>query len=192
MSPAELFGAPLAWGASAVTQAEAARDPGNAPVMRPHVIAPCQKLQAHPALRLHCSCGKGLDYLALATLSTGVLVISSPRLLPPKWRQGGQQDLAAVDGNDPEAGWALIPWERSMRKRAGTHQTAWQPEGSHPVLGEGAFLIGDTAKRQTFICPNCGATHTFRNIALLRLVLQAIASGERKVRLGKGSSAAAS
>lgn len=190
-SPAELMGGPLSWGESAVTMAEAERDPDNAPTMRPHVVAPCQKLQKHRALRLHCYCGKGLDYLALASLSTGVLVVSSPRLLPPKQRGGGPQDLGPLDGQHPESGWALIPWERSMRQREGAHVTAWRPESSHPVLGDGAFVLGDTAKRQTFICPKCGATHTFKNIRLLRLVLDAIVNGQPTVRLVKSTESAA-
>jgi hypothetical protein len=44
-------------------------------------------------------------------------------------------------------------------------------------------VIGDTAKRQTFNCKACGATHTFLNVTLLRLVLQAIAAGKTNVRL---------
>jgi hypothetical protein len=183
-SPAQLLGGPLAWGEGAVAMVEAERDPGNAPVMRPHVIAPCQKLQSQPALRLHCSCGKGLDYLALASLATGVLVVSSPTLLPPKRRTGGPGDLGPIGTDDPEAGWALLPWEASMRDRAAAHQTSWDGEVPHLALGDHAVVIGDTAKRQTFYCGSCGATHTFRNIRLLRLFLKAISHGERKVRLG--------
>jgi hypothetical protein len=183
LSPAQLLGGSLAWGESGVALVEAARDPSNAPTMRPHVIAPCQALQSHPALRLHCTCGRGLDFLALASLATGVLVVSSPRLLPKKRRWGGTQDLAAVDGYDPEAGWSLLPWEASMRDRGSHHKTAWENDPTHPVLGPSAGLIGDTAKRQTFNCTGCEASHTFRNITLLRLVLQAISDGERKVRL---------
>jgi hypothetical protein len=178
------MGGPLAWGESWVTVVEAQRDPDNARVMRPHVIAPCQQLQRHRAMRLHCTCGKGLDYLALASLSTGVMVISSPRLLPPKRRQGGPSDLASViEGDDPEAIWALLPWEASMRQREAAHRTAWKAPESHPVLPPGSGVVGDTAKRQTFDCPKCGASHTFVNINLLRLVLQAIANGEPTVRL---------
>ena len=182
-APAMLLGGPLAWGDSQVAQVEAERDPSNAPVMRPHVIGPCQKLRSQPALRLHCSCGKGLDYLALATLATGVLVVSSPTLLPFRRRTGGPGDLGPIGKDDPEAGWAFIPWEASMRDRAASHQTAWNGETPHLALGDNAVVMGDTAKRQTFHCGNCGATHTFLNIVLLRLVLRAIAAGERKVRL---------
>ena len=186
LSPAQLMGGQLAWGNSMVALVEAERDPANAPVMRPHVIAPCQALRTHPALRLHCTCGRGMDFLALAALATGVLVVSSPRLLPPKKRGGGPLDLAAVEGQDPEAGWALIPWEASMRNRASVHQTVWESEPVHPGLGVQARIIGDSAKRQTFHCTGCGATHTFLNITLLRLVLQAIARGDRPVRLTRG------
>lgn len=183
LSPVELLGGSLAWGESRVTEIEAERDPSNAPVMRPHVVAPCQKLQSQPALRLHCTCGKGLDYLALATLSTGVLVISSPTLLPPKRRTGGLGDLGAIGTDDPEAGWALIPWQESMRDRAAAHHTSWNEVGPHPALGDNAVVLGDAAKRQTFSCEICRATHTFKNIQLLRLVLRSIESGDRKVRL---------
>jgi hypothetical protein len=178
------MGGSLAWGESWVTKVEAERDPANAPTMRPHVIAACQELRFHPAMRLHCTCRKGLEYLALASLATGVLVVSSPELLPPKRRGGGPNDLGPVEGQDPEAGWALTPWERSMRNRVAAHQSAWKDEPVHPILGLGAGVMGDTAKRQIFICKKCGATHTFLNITLLRLVLQAIASDQRSVRLG--------
>jgi hypothetical protein len=182
-SPAELMGGTLAWGESSVAMIEAERDPSNAPAMRPHVIAPCQKLQSQPALRLHCTCGKGLDYLALASLTSGVMVISSPTLLPPKRRTGGPGDLGPIGTDDPEAGWALLPWEASMRDRAATHQTSWNSDVPHFALGENVIVVGDTAKRQTFHCEHCGATPTFKNIQLLRLVLKAVEIGERKVRL---------
>lgn len=182
-SPAQLMGGPLAWGGSPVTMVEAKRDPVNAPTMRPHVIAPCQKLQSHPALRLHCSCGKALTFVALASLSTGVLVVSSPYRRPKKLRQGGPNDLATV--SDPSRPWALIPWEASMRERASQHQTAWTPGSPHPALGPGAGVIGDTAKRQTFACgaARCNAVHTFLNVNLLRVLLKAIAVGEPTVRI---------
>ena len=182
-SPAQLMGGPLAWGESHVTLAEAARDPANAPTMRPHVIAPCQKLLSYPALRLHCTCGKGLDFLALASLN-GVLVVSSPRRLTPKLRRGGPNDLATAASDDPTKPWSFVPWERSMHERSASHRTAWKMPDVHPTLGPGAGIAGDAAKRQTFVCPACGATHTFVNVNLLRLVLQAIAAGERAVRLG--------
>jgi len=182
-SPAQLLGGSSAWGESWVASVEAERDPANAPTMRPHVIAPCQELRDHPALRLRCTCGRGLDFLALASFATGVLVVSSPRRLPKKRRGGGTLDLAAVTGDDPEAGWALLPWEASMRNRSAAHKTAFESDPIQLVLGEGAGLIGDTAKRQTFICKGCGATHTFQNITLLRLLLRAIAAEEQEVRL---------
>ena len=93
-------------------------------------------------------------------------------------------DLAPVDENaPPEAGWALIPWEESMRRRNANHRTAWDGSAGHPMLGAGATIIGDTAKRQTFLCPNCKAVHVLRNVTLLRMVLTSIAKGDRKVRL---------
>lgn len=183
-APAQLMGGPLAWGDGQVAMVEAARDPTNAPTMRPHVIAPCQKLQRYPALRLQCTCGKGLDFLALASFATGVLVVSSPRRLPPKLRGGGLNDLVTVATEDPTRRWSFVPWERSMHERAASHRTAWQMPEEHPVLGPGAGVMGDAAKRQTFNCRACGATHTFVNINLLRLVLQAMATGERVVRVG--------
>lgn len=185
-SPAQLMGGPLAWGDSWVTTVEAARDPANAPTMRPHVIAPCQKLQSHPALRLQCTCGKGLTFLALASMATGVLVVGSPRRLPPKLRRGGPNDLTTVESNDPTRPWAFAPWERSMRERVAQHRTAWQTPDVHLALGPGAGVIGDSAKRQLFTCPTCRAAHTFVNITLLRMVLRAIAAGEQTVRLGPG------
>lgn len=184
-SPAVLMGGPLAWGDSWIALMEAERDPANAPTMRPHVISPCQKLQSHPALRLRCSCGRGLDFLALASMPPGVIVVSSPRRLPKKLRRGGPNDLASViEGADPQAGWALIPWEQSMRDRFATHRSSWQDGGEHFVLGEGAVLIGDAAKRQTFTCGACSANFTFVNVNLLRLVLETMANGDREVRLG--------
>lgn len=110
-------------------------------------------------------------------------MVSSPWLLPPKRRTGGPGDLGPIGTDDPEAGWALIPWETSMSDRAAAHQTSWDGTVPHLALGDNAVVIGDTAKRQTFHCEKCGATHTFKNIHLLRLVLIAYANGERKVRL---------
>jgi len=183
-TPAQLMGGQLAWGESWVTMVEADRDPANAPTMRPHVIAACQQLREHPALRSRCKCGKPLDFLALAAFSTGVLVVSSPKLLPEERRGGGVLDFAPVDDSPPECGWALLPWEDLMRQRAARHRTAWHSD-SHPFLGPGAGVIGDTAKRQVFECaPGCGAVHVFRNATLLRLVLQAIADGSDEVVFG--------
>ena len=184
LTPAQLLGGPLAWGESWVAMVEAERDPANAPTMRPHVIAACQGLRFHRAMRLHCTCRKGLDYVALATLASGVLVVSSPTLLPPKRRAGGPCDLGPVEGQDPESGWALIPWERTMRNRVAAHQSAWKDEPIHPVLGYEVGIIGDSAKRQVFVCEKCGAAHTFLNITLLRLVLHAIAADQRSVWIG--------
>ncbi len=180
-SPVELLGGPVAWGLDPVSRVEAARDPANAPAMRPHVVAPCQQLPSHPALRLHCTCGRGLDYLALASFSTGVLVVSSPRRVPLKRREGGTRDLAPIGDDRPEAIWTLSAWEASMRQRAASHATGWKPE-PHPALGN-AVVMGDTAKRQVFHCKGCGATHVFLNVTLLRLVLQAIEAGSRTLRV---------
>jgi hypothetical protein len=185
LSPVELMGGTTAWGDSGswVTQVEASRDPANAPTMRPHVIAACQQLQSHRALRLHCTCGRRLDFLALASFATGVLVVSSPRLLPPKQRRGGTQDLASVDDKDSNRRWTFAAWEHMMSRRSAMHRSSWQAPPIHPVLGPNAGVMGDTAKRQTFNCKECGATHTLLNVTLLRLVLQAVAEGKTEVRL---------
>ena len=189
-SPAQLMGGPLAWGESWVTVVEATRDPANAPTMRPHVIAPCQKLQSHPALRLHCSCGKGLEFLALASLN-GVLVVSSPKRLLPKLRRGGPNDLATVESDDPTRLWAFVPWERSMHSRLAAHRGAWEVPTEHVALGPGAGVTGDAAKRQVFDCPACGASHTFVNITLLGMVLRAIEAGSHRVDIPAGARATA-
>jgi hypothetical protein len=68
-----------------------------------------------------------------------------------------------------------------MHDRASRHATAWDPK-PHPALGK-AGIVGDTAKRQTFHCKGCEATHTFINVTLLTLALEAIAAGSREVRL---------
>lgn len=184
LSVAELMGGPLAWGESDVGLFEAQRDPKNVNVMRPHLIAACQKLDRHPAIRLHCSCGKGLDWLALAPLSTGVLVVSSPRHAPYKQQGGGILDLAPVEEGLPaDAGWSLIPWEESMLRRDAQHRSSWQRPEVHPVLGPNVRVIGDAVKRQTFICPKCDADFVFLNVQLLRLFLQAIAARDKKIRL---------
>ena len=180
-SPVELLGGQVAWGLEPLSRVEASRDPANAPAMRPHVVAPCQQLARHRALRLHCTCGRGLDFLALAAFATGVLVVSSPRLRPVKRREGGTLDLAAIGKEDPEAEWTLSTWEASMWQRASSHATAWNPQ-PHPALGK-AMVVGDAAKRQLFHCKGCGATHTLLNVTLLGLLLRAIAAGSRTVRL---------
>jgi hypothetical protein len=119
-------------------------------------------------------------------MATGVLVVSSPRRLPKKQRGGGPNDLASVvDGSEPGVTWTLSQWERMMRDRAAAHRSGWDSQAGHPVLGADAVLVGDTAKRQIFTCTaaNCGQTHTFVNINLLKLLLRAIARGESEVRL---------
>jgi hypothetical protein len=55
--------------------------------------------------------------------------------------------------------------------------------GRVPRTRANAKTIGDTAKGQTFYCEHCGATHTFKNLQLLRLFLTAIERGDLKVRL---------
>jgi hypothetical protein len=180
-SPVQLLGGRVAYGLEPVSRVEAARDPANAPAMRPHVVAPCQELASYPALRLHCTCKRGLDFLALAPFSTGVLVVSSPRRLPKKRRGGGTQDLASPDDDHPDGPWTFSVWEASMLRRTASHSTGWMSE-SHPALGN-VMVMGDTAKRQVFYCKGCGATHVFLNVTLLRLVLQAIAEGSESVPL---------
>lgn len=189
-SPAQLMGGPVAWRESVVVNMEDERDPANAPTRRPHLVAACQALRSHPSLRLKCSCGRGLTFLAVAALATGVLVVSSDRRLPVKLRRGGVGDLVTVLSDDPTRPWSLVPWEAAMRDRLGAHHTAWRsaPVGpsSRSLAPDGLVaigVVGDTAKRQAFICKDCGATPTVVNVSLLRLVLRAMADGERVVRL---------
>lgn len=186
------MGGPLAFGESAVVSTEDARDPANAPTRRPHLVAACQRLQTHPSLRLHCSCGRGLTFLAIAALSTGVLVVSSRRRLPPKLRQGGSGDLATPLSDDPSRSWSLIPSEAAMRDRLAAHRTAWKQAPAGPSVRElgpeglvAMGVVGDTAKRQAFRCDGCGAVFVFLNVKLLQLVLQAIAGGDETVRASK-------
>jgi hypothetical protein len=176
-SPAQLMGGPLAWGDNQVAVVEAQRDPANAPTMRPHVIAPCQKLQTHPALRLHCSCGSGLTFLALTSSTTGVTVVSSPLILPPKLRRGGMGDLVTVATYDPANPWTSP--QTVMMRRCAANVHAFGRIISLTTLDFTSY----SERRQRLTCDKCEATHTFLNITLLRLVLGAIAVGERKVRL---------
>jgi len=186
VSPVELMGGTLDWETNWVGQLEAERDPVNAPTLRPHVVAPCQALQKHPALRLRCRCGRGLDFLALASFATGVLVVSSPRRLPPRLREGGPNDLASVKESDPPTRrWSFMPWEALMLQRQAKHRSAWDATKEHPFLGPDTRVIGDAAKRQIFECERCGAVHLFRNVTLLRMMLEAIAAGSRIVQINQ-------
>jgi hypothetical protein len=201
-SPAHLLAGDLVIGDSWVKRVEAARDPVNAPAMRPHVIAACEQLVSHPTLALHCCCGRRLSFLALGTFALGVLVVSSPGRLPPKLRQGGARDLAPI--NDHEQVWTFDSWAQAMRCEAGQVATSWRQPMEHPVLGPGAGVVGDETKRLTFRCEKCVTTsmvyddallryvtllryktYSFHNVTLLRYVLQAIADGEREVRLAR-------
>ena len=223
-SPAHLLAGDLVIGDSWVKRVEAARDPVNAPAMRPHVIAPCEHLASHPALALRCYCERPLSFLALGTFALGVLVVSSPRRLPPKLRQGGARDLAPINDdeevwtfdswaqamrfeavqrdlasiNHDEEVWTFDSWARARRCEAGQVATSWPQPAEHPVLGPGAGVVGDETKRLTFRCNKCVTPHTFydvtllryntytfHNATLLRYVLQAIANGERDVRLSQ-------
>jgi hypothetical protein len=182
LKPAPTMGGSLAWGDSWVGQTEAQRDRVNAPAMRPHVIGPCQQLSRYPALALRCACPTEptLVYLALATFATGVLVVSSPRLLLAEQRGGGTHDLADV--YEPTKSWSLLPWEAWMRVNDTPHGTSWKNPDTHPLLGPGASVIGDTAKRHKLRC-QCGADFTYHNVTLLEYVLRSIAAGEHEVRL---------
>jgi hypothetical protein len=188
--PVELNGEDLAWGTDKVALIEAERDPANAAAMRPHVVAACQRLLHHRPVRLRCTCGKHLEFLALAAFATGVQVVSSPRLVPPGARVGGVADLAPVGDDDPDARWSLLSWERVMLKRDRTtvHTSSWQAPAVHSVLGPGAGVIGDACKRTTFICEACEATPTFLNVTLLRFMLEAIAADEAEIRVAETTS----
>jgi hypothetical protein len=193
-TPAHLLGGDVAWGSDVVARVEAARDPANALAMRPHVVAPCQALASHRPLRLRCSCGRTLEFLALAPFATGVLVVSSPRLVPLESRGGGGvSDLAPIGTDDPEARWSLLAWEAHMQVRVqeAARTTAWDADGIHPVLGANVSLVGDTAKRTVFVCEHCAATHTLLNMTLLRQVLEAIANDERDIHLARAEATAA-
>ncbi len=186
-APVHLLGGTIAFGGSWVVEIEGERNPENAAAMRPHVIARCQEpeLRLHPALRIRCSCGRFLAYAALAPFATGVLVVTSPRLLPPTQRGGGVYDLASPLKSplDPTRPWDLEAWEIYMASSDDAVVSSWKGPDPHPVLGAGASVIGDPAKRRIFRCRKCGATHTVHNVTLLRLVLQAIANGQREVHL---------
>jgi hypothetical protein len=82
--------------------------------------------------------------------------------------------------------WTLTRWLSWINTNAtATQRTAWQPVSDHPVLGPNAGVLGDSAKRQAFTCGKCGTHHEFLNITLLRFVLQAIATGETEIWLGR-------
>lgn len=178
--PTDDHGAGCGW----VAAAESARDPANAPAMRPGVRKICHELARHPALSLHCSCKRFLGVVALGDGAIGAVAVSSPRRLPKGQRQGGALDFAPI--YDGETVWTLLSWERSMREDKGSMATAWCWPGSHPVLGQGVGVIGDAAKRLRFRCERCGAVSVVHNVTLLRLTLQAIANGNRTMRLAPG------
>jgi hypothetical protein len=131
----------------------------------------------------------------MGAFATGVLIVDSPRRLPPKERGGGVFDLAAVGdderGTDTQTShavrpWTLATWLQDINQRnARALTTSWRAPEVHPALGPGASVIGDGAKRLTFSCtnPNCRANPTVLNVTLLRLMLSAIANGERRVTL---------
>ena len=70
-----------------------------------------------------------------------------------------------------------------MLQREAKHRTAWDATKEHPVLGPNTRVIGDAAKRQIFECESCGAVHLFRNVTLLRMMLEAIAAESRVVQI---------
>lgn len=164
----------------------------NVAAMRTSVVAACRELQAHPAMRLHCTCGQTLDFLALLVIpSRGVHVVSSPRRLPPKLRSGGFGDLdpLAIGNDDSEPYW--VP--------ATLTSPVLRPGDPFPAtFGTSIWIAAEPAsdalvrcssirisQRRTFVCAaqRCNAVHTLLNVHLLQRVLQAIAAGQDAVRL---------
>lgn len=171
----------------------------NVATMRTSVVAACRDLQAHPALRLHCTCGQKLDFLALlAVPSHGVHVVSSPRRLPPKLRSGGFGDLdpTAIGNDDPEPHW--VPATQTspvLRPGDPFPATLGTSIWIAPEPASGALLRCSSVRisqRRTFVCDatRCNAAHTLLNVSLLHLVLEAIAAGQDEVRLISPAAAA--
>jgi len=185
-NPAQLLGGELRWD-DRMVQFEAARDPDNAPTLRPHVIAPCQKFsQSHPAIGLRCGCGKGLGFLAIGHFATGVLAITTSHRQAKKYRNGGLSDLALGPNGER---FVFIPWYQQQlaakAQREKEFTTAVSPRETIADLPNVGGVLGDLAHRQERQCPACNTRHLFKNVTLVRLYLKAVAEGRDEIILGQ-------
>ncbi len=185
LNPAQLLGGQLRWD-DRMVQFEAARDPDNAPTLRPHAIAPCQKFsQSHPALGLRCGCGNGLGFLAIAHFATGILAVTAPHRKPQKYRNGGLSDLAlGPSGED----FFFIPWYEQDLAAGDDRQgftTAVSPRETIADLPNVGGVLGDLAHRQERTCPSCNTRHVYKNVTLVTFYLRAVAEGRDEVILGQ-------
>ncbi len=135
-------------------------------------------LRLYPALPIMCRCGYRMGWVALA--GQGAYVVSGNRRTSRDARLGGVFDLAD-EGSRHSLG--LPGWV----------QDAEQGRGSVIPTGERPGVFSGFPERRTHVCKKCaqrryrGETrlghYTHRNTELLRLYLEAVATGNREIRL---------
>jgi hypothetical protein len=147
----------------------------------PKVIAAADPVKFHPALGVRCRCGKGLGWVAICTLSTGIIIVHSDKRQPERYRHGGYSDLAPV-GGDGARMFTLSDWNHELASGIGAVR------GSSPLgglFGEGTpGVMFDVGSRVIYTCPKCARTHTLRNDVAVRRYLESVANGGTEIRLG--------
>ena len=155
----------------ALTLCTPAAADGTAIFTNAELNAALEPLRLHPALGVRCQgCEEGVAFVALHT--EGSYLVSANGRIRPKSRRGGVYDLADIT---PAKGKSrgLQGWQDDAAAGKG----AVSPTGERPGIGSGL------AERRKHTCKGCGAVYTHTNTTLLRLYLDAIASGHPEIRL---------
>lgn len=164
------------------------REPASRSIRHPQVIAAAKCLKQYPAMGVRCQCGRGLGWVALATMSTGLFLVHSDKRQQKKsLRHGGYTDLAPVGGGSCET-FTLAPWNAQLPHGIGAVRSSTTLGGLFGPDTPGVLF--DCAARVTYECPKCHAQYPLRNDAFVRRFLQAVIDGDGEIRLtGRSSNA---
>ncbi len=147
------------------------------------LIAAKEPLRRYPPVRVRCRCGKTLEWIAIAPRSDhGLQLVHGPRLVEPKKRRGGAEDIVAGVRQSPfgqTSATGTATWAKDSESGVGHSRTL--PNGSH----------GDVyGLKAHYLCPKCGYEETALHVSLLHRFLTAVVVGDREIRLGPFSAAA--
>lgn len=160
------------------------REPTSRRIRDPRVIASADPVKFHPALGVRCKCGRGLGWVAIAPLSTGIIIVHSDKRQTEQYRHGGYSDLAPV-GEGGATMFTLGSWNRVLPTGIGAVRSS-SPLGG--LFGEGTpGVMFDVGSRVTYTCPKCHRTQTLRNDVAVRRYLEAVTKGGVEIKLGEVS-----
>jgi hypothetical protein len=160
----------------------AARDPDAARAGRPTVVGAARELRHYPLVSVLCPEGHWLAFCGVAGLSTMALVIPAKRRRTPQERTGGLDDL--VVGDDPDAGFALLPALQEVRTNFGAVSSSYAPKPLFDgIPGSGEWFDG--FRRLTFSCKRCRPPRAqeVKNTTLLGWFFEAASRGHDELRL---------